>query len=192
MKISHGESYLNSLTRAEKARNTVKDKDRTLTLFYRYLSKKNCLPHVPFTAFESYTTTEGKEIHVSLFKNVIFPKHSNEDTEHTFPIEHLPLLFEITCLVAKPIALGLYLQIFGGLRVGEVVNVKRSSIRHTLDGGTIVINLKENMFRTDLKDTNGANYVKKNQKTTNICFTKLVSKIIRYFSHVLMVQVLYL
>ncbi|WP_066297965.1 hypothetical protein [Bacillus sp. FJAT-29937] len=162
--ITHGEKYLNSLTEEGKARETVKDQERTLTLFYYYLSKKECLPQVPSKTFESYFNTNGKKVHISPFKNVIFPSYSSKETEHTFPIEHLPLLFEIACLIAKPIVLGLYLQIFGGLRVGEVVNVKRSSIKHTLNGESVLINLKENMLRTDLKDTDGANYVKKPRK----------------------------
>lgn len=98
------------------------------------------------------------------FYPAILPSQSNKNNEHHFPIKHLPLFFEVANLVAKPIALGLYLQIFGGLRVGEVVNIRRSSIKHSVNKRTIVVDLKENMFRTDLKDSDGANYVKKPRK----------------------------
>ncbi|MED4354305.1 hypothetical protein P9265_18595 [Schinkia azotoformans] len=164
LKIVHGEMYLNTLTEKGDKRETVKDKERTLTQFYSYLSKKVLLPNVDPFVFESYTNTDGKEILISPFKEVIFPSQAPKDIEHTFPIEHLPLLFEVACIVAKPIVLGLYLQIFGGIRVGEVVNIKRRSIAHSINGQSVVINLKENMLRTDLKDTNGSNYVKKNRK----------------------------
>lgn len=164
LEITHGEKFLNNLTEDGKARQTVKDIERTLTLFYYYLSNKECLPLVASTTFESYYNENGKKIHISPFKNVILPSFSSNEMEHTFPIEHLPLFFEIACLTAKPIVLGLYFQIFGGLRVGEVVNIKRSSIKHTVNGESMLINLKENMFRTDLKDTNGADYVKKERK----------------------------
>lgn len=164
LNIIHGEKYLNSLTEEGRSRETIKDKERTLTLLYNYLSKNNCLPNVTSTFLNSYTNTEGKIIQISPFSNVIYPNLTSKNIEHTFPLEHLPLLFEIACLVAKPIVLGLYLQIFGGLRVGEVVNVKRSSIKYKLNGDSVLVDLKENMFRTDLKDTNGSNYVKKERK----------------------------
>src|SRR5690606_3874910 len=65
LEITHGEKYLNSLTEDGKARQTVKDIERTLIIFYYYLSKKECLPLVTSTTFESYYNENGKKIHIS-------------------------------------------------------------------------------------------------------------------------------
>lgn len=161
LEISHVELYLNFLTESGKARESVKGVERTLSLLYRFLAKHDCLPKVAPSCFTSYTNLDGKEILVSPFKNVIFPVKTKSAREHTFPLKYLPILFEIACLFAKPIALGLYFQIFGGLRVGEVVNIKRSQIKHGVTGDSVLLNVIENSFRTDLKDLNGSNYVKK-------------------------------
>jgi hypothetical protein len=47
--------------------------------------------------------------------------------------------------------------------VWVVVNIKRTSIKQRLDGDVVLINIKENLFRTDIKDANGSNYVKRSR-----------------------------
>ncbi len=161
LELQHAEDFLNKLTKAEKSRETVSDHERTISKLYRFLSSQSCLPKVNPACFQSYINQEGETIHISPFKNVILPAKISTPHEHSFPSKYLPLLFEIATLIAKPIALGIYLQIFGGLRVGEVVNIKRTSMKQSLDGHSLLLNIKESFFRTDIKDGDGANYVKK-------------------------------
>ncbi|UTD44865.1 hypothetical protein [Campylobacter jejuni] len=164
MKLDHAENFLNYKTIIGMKRESIKGIENTLSLFYRYLSKHECLPNVPSTSFDSYINTDGKEVPISPFNNVILPSKDTTSIEHTFPIEYIPVLFELASIIAKPITLGLYLQIFGGLRIGEVVNIKRSSIKHQVNAEVIVINLVERNLRTDIKDASGSNYVKKPRK----------------------------
>jgi hypothetical protein len=65
--------------------------------------------------------------------------------------------------IANPIALGVYIQIFGGLRIGEIVNVTHSSLSpidpFCVEG--LMVDLESQGLRYDLKDSSGANHVKK-------------------------------
>lgn len=164
LEVAHGERYLNDLTRLGNARDSIRGVQRTLIAFYRYLHKNECLPKVSSTEFESFINEYGKVVQISPFKNAILPSKISTSLEHTFPSSYIPLLFETAIIVAKPIVLGLYFQIFGGLRVGEVVNVTRTGVRHRVDGEVVLLNIQDRQLRTDIKDLDGSNYVKKNRK----------------------------
>lgn len=164
--IATGNDYLNSLTNDTLKRGTIIDASRTLTSFYIWLSLNNSLPNVEKNYIESKEKKNlynGKSNYETLFEPIL-PEHQKSNKRHLLPIKYLPLLFEVCILVAQPIALGLYLQIFGGLRAGEVVNLKRTQFRKKVNSGDFLLNIKEQQFRTDIKDSSGANYVKKIRK----------------------------
>jgi len=163
LKISHGNSYLSNLTKEGKARDTVKGAERTLTLFYVYLHKLECLPNIHDSKIIKKQNEHGNWYYESLF-DPIYPEYKNSELEHVFPLKYIPLLFEISILTAPRITLGIYLQIFGGLRVGEVVSLTRSSIRQRVKNGDLLFSLKSRNMRTDIKDTSGSNYVKRPRK----------------------------
>ena len=54
------------------------------------------------------------------------------------------------------------MQIFGGLRAGEVVNIRTSDIKligpYGQDG--LLLNVKNSINRVDIKDGSGSSYVK--------------------------------
>lgn len=167
--IPHGNSFLNSLTKEGKARKTVKDTERTLTNLYVFLKRAGCLPNVHESKIVKKQNEHGKWYYESLF-NPLYPEPSVSNLEHVFPLKHIPLLFEIAILVAPRITLGIYLQMFGGLRVGEVVNLKRSSAKKRVKDGDLLFKLKTRNMRTDIKDSSGSTYVKRprNQRVYNI------------------------
>jgi integrase len=164
--ITTGNDYLNSLTNDHRKRGTITDASRTLTSFYVWLSHHNCLPNVSASLIDSRKKKNphnGFTYHESLF-NPILPQHTRSNRKHLLPVKYIPLLLEISILFAHPIALGLYLQIFGGLRAGEVINLKRTQFRKKLNSSDFLLNIKEQQFRTDIKDSSGSNYVKKIRK----------------------------
>jgi hypothetical protein len=163
LNITIGNTYLNSLTNNELRRDTILDAGRTLTYFYLWLSNQDCLPHVDKKTIENkkmHNPHNGRTYYDSIF-NPILPSRTTVKRKHLFPVKYIPLLFEIAILFAHPIAFGLYLQIFGGLRIGEVVNLKRTSFRKRMDSADFLIHIRERQFRTDIKDSSGSNYVKK-------------------------------
>lgn len=164
--IATGNEYLNSLTKDNLKRGTIIDARRTLTSFYIWLSLNDSLPKVEKSYIKSkekknlYTDTSYYE---ALFEPIL-PEHQKSNKRHLFPIKYLPLLFEVCILVAQPIVLGLYLQIFGGLRAGEVVNLKKTQFKKKVNSGDFLLNITEQQFRTDIKDSSGADYVKRIRK----------------------------
>ncbi|RAS89623.1 hypothetical protein A3863_10410 [Priestia endophytica] len=54
--------------------------------------------------------------------------------------------------MAPRISLGIYLQFMGGLRVGEVVNIKRTQAMRRVRNGDFILDIRDQNFRTDIKD----------------------------------------
>jgi len=160
LKLSDGSTYLNSLTSTGQIRDTVKDSERTLTYFYLWLIDKNVINNISKKQFRKKETLQGFSYYVSPFQ-VIYPESSSNNVEHSFPIKYIPLLLEIAIIEVKPIALGLYFQLFGGLRVGEVVNLKRTQVKKRIVNGDFLFELKDQHFRSDIKDGSGGSYVKR-------------------------------
>ncbi|MGE7271994.1 hypothetical protein ACQKK5_11115 [Brevibacillus panacihumi] len=160
LKLSHGNAFLNQFVNLDRSKETIKDYERTLTYFYKFLSDNGCLEYISSSIFIKKHNLQGGYYYESPF-TILYPTRKTSKVEHAFPDKYVPLLFEIAILVSQPIVLGLYLQFFGGLRIGEVVNLKRSSLKRKVADGDILVQIKERYFRTDLKDSSGGNYVKK-------------------------------
>lgn len=150
MTLTHGNQYLNDLVLEGVSRETIKDAERTLTYFYRWLSKINCVPNIPLDLFVRKESYYGS-YYESPFQP-IYPTKLPKRIEHTLPLSYIPLLLEVAISVAKPIALGIYIQIFGGLRISEVVNLKRTQVGRRMRYGDFVLKLQNQNFRTDLKE----------------------------------------
>ncbi|MDP1420123.1 hypothetical protein Q8G35_17420 [Peribacillus simplex] len=162
LNFSDGNNYLNTLTSEGQSRGSVKDSERTLTYFYLWLIGKG-VSNLDRNRFIKKVTQQGKSYYESPFQ-VVYPEHRPSNVEHAFPIRYIPLLIEIAILVARPIALGVYIQLFGGLRVGEVVNLKRTQLKRRIANGDFLFDIKDQNFRTDLKDSSGSSNVKRSRK----------------------------
>ncbi|MDQ8735801.1 hypothetical protein [Paenibacillus sp. LHD-38] len=152
LKISHGNQYLNQMVSKNLAYKTVKEAERTLTHFYLFLAKKEVLSNVPLTTFVKRESTYGGSYVESIF-NPIYPPIRANEVEHILPYQYIAMFLETAIMEANPIALGIYLQFFGGLRMGEIVNIKRSNIKITPTGSMAVI-LEPHSLRGDLRATN--------------------------------------
>lgn len=147
-------------------RKTVLSISKTLTYFYVWLNNNELLPYVDnelLLGFKRKNQHNGEYYYESLF-DPILPSKKIKKLEHSFPIKYLPLLFEIAILIANPITLGLYLQIFGGLRVSEVVNTKRTQFARTVSKGDFLLDIDSRNMRTDLKGSSGGGYAKKQRR----------------------------
>lgn len=160
VQLADGTNYLNTLTSGGQSREAVKDSERTLTYFYLWLVDKEIVRDLDKSMFVKKETLQGFSYYESPFQ-VIYPDHRAPKVEHSFPIKYIPLLLEIAIIEARPIALGVYLQLFGGLRVGEVVNLKRTQVKRRVANGDFLFEVTDQNFRSDLKDSAGSNYVKR-------------------------------
>lgn len=165
LRFEHGVEFLNYYSNTGVKKNTVVSCENELKQLYFFLSKKNVLTHVSINDFVTSENNQsyGGEIVSSPFYGVEYPEDDNNNVLHYLPQE-LVLIFLDTALTYTPqIALGVYFQFFGGLRVGEVVNLSRASVNLKGPFGKygIVVNIKNRRFRKDLKHHSSGGAVKK-------------------------------
>lgn len=139
--IEHGEGFL-KYCNEERANSyeTVKGKEMYLTHFYDFLKDQNLLEHEPkINRYERGSGRKKKTVLVSPFKNFKYPKRGNPNEfkkkkDFITPSNQNRLLFIreflLTAKYHDPgIALAIAIQCFGGLRGGECMNLKLSSIK---------------------------------------------------------------
>ena len=160
-----GSKFLNELTLQGKKRDTVKSMQRTLTYYYYYLTKKELSSLYDIDDFlQSSNQHNLKNTYIiPPFKGVMFPTHvSDKNIAHMIPENYILPFIETAVRIGNPIALGVYMQIFGGIRQGELVNIRHSDINtigaYGEDG--LIIKLRENNLRPDIKDSSGSAGVK--------------------------------
>ncbi|GIP55306.1 hypothetical protein [Paenibacillus vini] len=146
--LSHANEFLNHLTANSRAYGTVKDAEQTLTQLYLFLYKHEILKHVQDNAFEKHTGPYHTYIKSPF--TPIYPSIKARKIEHILPYQYIGMFLESVITTANPILLGVYFQIFGGLRAGEVVNIKRSDVK-VKPTGEILISLNNNNLRTDIR-----------------------------------------
>ncbi|MGU8835697.1 hypothetical protein ACV3UL_15575 [Clostridium perfringens] len=164
--FKHGEDFLNEVSPNVKKETLIRY-ESTLTEFYYFLAKKNILNDVDiddFTVFKKLVDGKVKESIASPFDNIIYNRNSRKSNLlHHIPTE-LIIPFLDTAIRNKPqIALGVYFQMFGGLRSGEVVNLTRESITckgaYGING--MVLDVKKRDLRPDLPSNEDKGEVKK-------------------------------
>lgn len=123
----HGEDYLNSLRRNGCSKSYFMREENNLTKFYYFLSKKELLDSDELKEhmfkWEETTMREKKiKYLVPIFKDAKQPSSKGENKPlHNIDEEMLPDFLDLAARITPHIALGIYLQIFGGLRPSEVV-----------------------------------------------------------------------
>lgn len=120
-----------------RSRGTLEHADMYLRYFFKFLKDHHIIQGQLADVIEKHTykANNNKEIISSIFIGNGFSLPAKNITRNEFKLEHFPhprlitLLLEVADSVAPEISFGIYLQIFGGLRRGEVVNVLRSDLR---------------------------------------------------------------
>ncbi|MGD6838214.1 hypothetical protein ACQCVL_17015 [Bacillus thuringiensis] len=128
LKVKHGIDYLNFCNEDKGNKlNTLILKERYLNQFYFYLKSKKIIEEIElFGHFDSAHSIFAED-------RLKFPsRHMKRMKLNDFPDRNLITPFIETALeIAPEIALGIYFEIFGGLRRGEVINLTLDSLRLT-------------------------------------------------------------
>lgn len=168
LKFEHAEYYLNHYSRQGVDKKTVITRENDLKNFYYYLAKKKVLLHHTEKDFTVVLDKENnKTIVQSPFNNILYPLDKDQKIIlHDLPNELIIPFIDTALDVAPLIALGVYFQFFGGLRIGEVINIKKSGIKLKGPMGKygMVVNVSPNKFRTDLKHPTSGGATKKPRK----------------------------
>lgn len=178
--FEHGTEYLTEYGQIGRAKHnkpiqksTVIRCEKYLTEFYYFLAKKNILKHITVNDFDfkehTYVDLEINRIPESPFYSVRYPDDNSAIDEkliHDIPKE-LIIPFIQTALSFTPrIALGVAFQCFGGLRVGEVVNISRTGLTPSGEFGRFGfrVKLQDKNFRPELKSVSGRGTPKKKRR----------------------------
>lgn len=173
LKFEHATNFLNDLLKDKRTNATVKNIERTLLQFYKFLAVKKCSKQFSIDDFtKTNNPKENKNYTISPFKVRYSNSSSNarytdmKVIEHTLPIKYILPFLRTSIHTAPSIALAIYFSIFGGLRIGEVVNITLKDITPYGDihgKGGIKISLNSRSLRSDIQDTSGTTYVKKSR-----------------------------
>lgn len=167
LKFEHGVEFLNYYASTGVKKSTVESCENELKQFYYFLAQKDVLKYISVSDFDKRMNEHTLyESIVSPFYGVDYPDENESDILHYLPQELLMIFIDTASVYAPRVALGIYFQFFGGLRVGEVVNISRHTIRLKGPHGKygIVVHLKDRRFRQDLKHHSSGGAVKKARK----------------------------
>lgn len=169
--FEHGTEFLNYYVDTGVKLGTVKNCENVLKELYFFLCKKESLKYISVNDFE-YETKDNSDLYYpseyikSPFYGVEYPSEIQDNILHYLPKELIIIFIDTAITYTPEIALGVYFQFFGGLRVGEVVNISKSVI--TLKGPFgrygIVVKLYDQKFRDDLKHYSSGGAVKKSRR----------------------------
>ncbi|WP_411954738.1 hypothetical protein ACKXGF_02580 [Alkalibacillus sp. S2W] len=174
------EYYLNQLVSENKSAVTINHNILVLRDFLFYLVEIRVINN-PSTVSEIQTRK------VDRFNNFfdLYSKPNSSESDDLIHEIHPNYIIEFLQLAYKytnPIALGVYMQFFGGLRRGDVVNLTRSSLKSRGAYGELGLEaiIRNRNLRPDLIDSDGTNDVKKPRNQV-IFSNKLLAKF--YESH---------
>lgn len=141
---------------------------KELSKFYYFLAKRNILDDCNENDFKinKYIGTNAKEMKriIAPFPNIKLPKRDvRSRNEHDMPPELQGLLMEVAIEEVNRIALGVALQMFGGVRMGELICLTYSSIRTIGYYGEngLILKIQDRVLREDLKNNSGKGFAKR-------------------------------
>ncbi len=150
--IQDGIDYLNSITETAQ-KKTQNEYARYLTRFYAFLDKKNALKAVSPKELEYSINQEGHRVLENPFTGRFIEGIRNDaELIHNIEPEYLYTFIKTAMDEVPDIALGVFLQCFGGLRKSEVISLEYKNISITTVGDrkSIQIALKDKDLREDI------------------------------------------
>lgn len=135
------------------SRSTVAHYERVLTNFYFFLAEKKILKYIDTGKFKLIESGNKVALTSPFEGKYKQGKNTKQNKLHNLDLELIYPFIELALKEEPSIALGVYLQIFGGLRVSEVVSIEYSDISvrgaNGVNGMTINLNTKD--LRPDIK-----------------------------------------
>ncbi len=165
--FEHGCEFINSLP--DVSDDTVDRYARYLTDFYYYLATYGLLKYITvddFTFTKVNTPNGSREVIEVPFYDLDYGRKDDGTLIHKIPSPLIIPFLDTAIMHAPEIALGICFQLFGGLRVGEVVNLKKSSVKVKGNLGEFgfILNLRNKNMRDDLKHPVAGGSVKKTRR----------------------------
>lgn len=148
-------NYINdSVINKHWSEGTTKNSIRTLTNFLYYLCRKGFLPNIKLKSFKRIKKANGGTYIKSPFKGIQYKHCLDKPVNRVrhLPYNYLMLLLEVALNRRPRIALGIYIQLFGGLRTGSVINTSRLQVQRRISNGDYRFKYDDRTVRTTLRD----------------------------------------
>lgn len=162
--FEHGTAFLNELTYKKTPKQTVKKHESVLISFFKYLVEKEIIDENK-CEFKEKTASIHSSVEI-IMKSPFKVEYFNNSTSysiHQLPDEYILRFLEVAYQLNSCIALGIYMQFFGGVRTGEVCNlrVKDLQLLGSYGENGFILNLNQDRhLRDDLNNTAGSDYIK--------------------------------
>lgn len=150
--VQDGIDYLNSIADTAQEK-TQREYARYITKFYDFLIKKKMLQAVPpEELYYSIDNTGHKVLDNPFTGRFVEGGRNSADLIHDIAPEYLYTFIQTARDVVPDIALGVFLQCFGGLRKSEVVSLEYTNIAVKTIAGrkSILLSLKDKDLRGDI------------------------------------------
>lgn len=147
--------------------DTVMMYRRCLIKFYFHLASKKILVNVCCNDFsineKEFNGRVINELEAPIPDFDMPPKKIKTRNTHSMGMNLQAMFLEVAFEEVNIIALGVFFQLFGGLRISEVINLTYSSLQSigVLGKYGMMVSIKNNHLREDLKKNQGKGYVKK-------------------------------
>lgn len=151
----HGADYLNSLIYKDVSPNYFASEEKNLLKFYIFLAKKNLLENLTLKEIQDRVNDSDGRLCKGAFEHMgISTRKKASNPLHNLERDIIPFFLNCAMKYTPRIALGVYFQIFGGLRASEVVNIKATgiSINGLYASYGMSVDLKNQDFRTDIRN----------------------------------------
>lgn len=174
-----GSKFLNEYG-TSRSSTVVSRMDKNLTKFYYYLAKNNILKNITKDDFVIIVNnrTSIKSPFEGTYKTL---KKSSPKPLHNMSKELVFMFYSKVLEVSPQIALGVYFQLFGDLRISEVISIEYSdiSLKGNLGSQGLTVQLSPKDLRPDLNSA-FIRTAKKTRKQAIISINGLLPKIYHY------------
>lgn len=130
------------------SRDVVSQYERSLSHFYFFLAERKIMKFISLEEFK-FIEKNYRLILQSPFKGVRKGEERHKDLLHCINFELVFTFIEIALREEPAIALGVYFQIFGGLRASEVITIEYNNL--SLKGPNGRDGMTVNLFTKDLR-----------------------------------------
>ncbi len=167
-------------------KNTIYIYKMVLSRFYSYLARKEWLINVHIDDFDKREYEKKGEVIVDydIPVSIDIPDNIHGRNTHVMEYELQAMFLEVAIEEVNIIALGVFFQMFGGLRAGEVVNLTHSAIQCIGPYGRygMLLDIRDRKLRLDLKNNQAKGYSKKIRKQKVISPFYMLEKV--YIQHI--------
>lgn len=154
---NHVLNYFETLSNSS-GRDYVKAAERSITVALEYLWRHGMLAN--FHEDDWFYLTKGRNVSIYMKalhnKYALPPVRKQSRKLHNMPFEVVLMMFELSDKYTPAISLGLYLQVFGGLRISEVCCLKASDLNYhpSIDNPRLVAHIENRDLRPDITSSN--------------------------------------